>query len=120
MTLPGSAITRMSGCAGVISNQTAKPANPAPAFAILSIAVAGTIFARIVPNRSTKDTRKYLTPFLFANALRDAMNRALSSLDFVRNRVNDPGLRLHIPLFHTRNPVGAGERNSGHSCGFDG
>ena len=48
-----------------MSNQTAKPAKPAPAFEIVSIAVAGTIFARIVPNRSTNETRKYLTPFFF-------------------------------------------------------
>jgi hypothetical protein len=49
-----------------MSNHTAKPAKPAPDFAIASIAVAGTIFARIVPNRSTKEIRKYLMPFFFA------------------------------------------------------
>src|ERR1700677_3386335 len=120
MALSASAITRMSGYAGVISNHTANPAKPAPAVAILSIAVAGTIFARIVPNRSTKDTRKYLTPFLFANAPRDAMNRALSAARVVCNRVNDLCLRLQIPFFPTRNPVGAGKRNPSHRCGFDG
>ena len=61
-----SAMTRMSACAGVMSNHTAKPANPAPDFAIVSIAVAGTILARIVPNRSTNEIRKYLIPFFFA------------------------------------------------------
>ena len=49
-----------------MSNQTAKPAKPAPAFAIVSMAVAGTILARIVPNRSTNEIRKYLMPFFFA------------------------------------------------------
>jgi len=36
------------------------------AFAIVSIAVAGTSLARIVPNRSTNEIRKYLMPFFFA------------------------------------------------------
>ena len=49
-----------------MSNQAAKPAKPAPAFAMVSIAVAGTSFARMVPNRSTNEIRKYLMPFFFA------------------------------------------------------
>ena len=61
-----SAITSMSGCAGVRSSQVAKPAKPAPDLAIISMAVAGTIFARMVPNRSTNATRKYLTPLSLA------------------------------------------------------
>ena len=57
-----SGIARMSGSAGVMSNQAAKPAKPAPDLATVSMAVAGTILARMVPNRSTKEIRKYLTP----------------------------------------------------------
>src|ERR1700730_4532041 len=60
MRLSGSGIARMSGSAGVMSNQVAKPAKPAPDFATASMAVAGTILARLVPNRSRKETRKYL------------------------------------------------------------
>ena len=66
MAVSGSAITSMSGCAGVMSSQVAKPAKPAPDFEIMSMAVAGTILARMVPNRSTKAIRKYLTPFSLA------------------------------------------------------
>ena len=45
----------MSGSAGVISNQAANPANPAPLTAIRSIAWAGTILARWTPNKSVKE-----------------------------------------------------------------
>jgi hypothetical protein len=58
MSVSSSGTTSTSGSAGVISNQVAKPANPAPAAATSSIALAGTIFARIVPNRSTNEIRK--------------------------------------------------------------
>ena len=56
-----------------MSSQAAKPAKPAPDFATVSIAVAGTILARMVPNRSTKEIRKYLTPFSLAYAPNDAI-----------------------------------------------
>ncbi len=49
----------MSGSAGVMSSQAAKPANPAPAFCISPIAAAGTSLARKCPSRSTKLIRKY-------------------------------------------------------------
>jgi hypothetical protein len=61
-------MARMSLSAGVMSSQVAKPAKPAPALAMVSIAVAGTILARTVPNRSTNEIRKYLTPCSFAYA----------------------------------------------------
>ena len=62
MTLLPSGMARMSLSAGVMSSQVAKPAKPAPALATVSMAVAGTILARTVPNRSTKEIRKYLIP----------------------------------------------------------
>jgi hypothetical protein len=68
ISVSGSGITSMSGCAGVRSSHVAKPAKPAPDFATASMALAGTILARMVPNRSTKAIRKYLTPFSFAYA----------------------------------------------------
>ena len=52
MRLAGSGTASTSGSAGVMSNQVAKPANPAPPFAMASIAVAGTSLARRMPNRS--------------------------------------------------------------------
>ena len=58
MSVSISGMTSMSGSAGVMSNQVAKPAKPAPASATSSIALAGTILARIVPNRSTNEIRK--------------------------------------------------------------
>ena len=66
MTLLSPGMARMSLSAGVMSSQVAKPAKPAPALAIVSMAVAGTILARTVPNRSTNEIRKYLTPCSFA------------------------------------------------------
>ena len=51
--LSGSGMASTSGSAGVMSSQLAKPAKPAPFFAISSIAAAGTSLARMVPNRST-------------------------------------------------------------------
>jgi hypothetical protein len=53
-----SAITNMSASAGVMSSQVAKPAKPAPSFAIRSMAAAGTSFARNTPRRSLKETKK--------------------------------------------------------------
>ena len=66
ISVSGSGITSMSGWAGVRSSQAAKPAKPAPALATVSMAVAGTILARMVPNRSTNAIRKYLTPLSLA------------------------------------------------------
>ncbi len=68
ISVSGSGITSMSGWAGVRSSQAAKPAKPAPALATASMAVAGTILARMVPNRSTNAIRKYLTPLSLAYA----------------------------------------------------
>ena len=46
-----------------MSSQAAKPAKPAPSRAIAPMAAAGTSLARMTPNRSTKEIRKYLMPF---------------------------------------------------------
>jgi hypothetical protein len=73
MTLSGSGITSMSGSAGVMSNHVANPAKPAPAFATDSIALAGTIFARIVPNKSTNAIRKYFTSCRLAISFQEAI-----------------------------------------------
>jgi hypothetical protein len=96
MTLSGSGIARISGCAGVMSNQTAKPAKPAPDFEIASIAVAGTILARMVPNRSTNETKKYLIPFCFAYSPSDAMSCALSLCRFGPELLRFDSLALKI------------------------
>ena len=64
--LSGSGIANMSGSAGVISNQVANPANPAPFFCMSLIAPAGTNFDLNTPNRSTKLIKKYLIFFCFA------------------------------------------------------
>ena len=40
-----SGTANISGCAGLMSSQVAKPANPAPSFCISDIASAGTNFA---------------------------------------------------------------------------
>ena len=42
----GSGITSMSGCAGVMSSQVAKPAKPAPDFCMPETASLGTSLAR--------------------------------------------------------------------------
>src|SRR5262245_36300494 len=73
MRLSASGVARMSGSAGVMSYQTAKPAKPAPDFATASIALAGTSFARMVPNRSTKEIRKYLIPCFLAISPHDGI-----------------------------------------------
>src|SRR5581483_10758303 len=80
IAVSGSGITSMSGCAGERSSQVAKPAKPAPDLAIASMAVAGTILARMVPNRSTKAIRKYLTPLSFAYAPSVAISSLLRSI----------------------------------------
>jgi hypothetical protein len=64
--LSGSGIANMSGCAGVMSSQAAKPAKPAPSFCMPAIARAGTSLARRTPKRSTKLIRKYLIFLVFA------------------------------------------------------
>src|SRR5271167_2267339 len=107
----------MSGCAGVMSNQTAKPAKPAPDFEIMSIAVAGTIFERIVPNKSTNETRKYLTPFSLAYELSDAMNRTSALVSPVRSCVV---IDVSETLRHTWNPVSTSQRHPCHGSRFDG
>ena len=66
----------MSGSAGVMSSQVAKPAKPAPAFCMSPIAAAGTSLARSTPNRSTKLIRKYLMPSFFATAARSVAIRS--------------------------------------------
>lgn len=55
----GSGIAKISGSAGIRSNQAA---NPAPSTAIRSISWAGNILARWVPNRSVQEIRKYRMP----------------------------------------------------------
>jgi hypothetical protein len=50
--LSGSGTANMSALAGDMSSQVAKPAKPAPAVCIPSIAEAGTSLALSVPNRS--------------------------------------------------------------------
>src|SRR6266550_7106088 len=67
----------MSGSAGVMSNQVAKPAKPAPDLATASIALAGTILARMVPKRSRKEMRKYLIRFFLAVSHNDGIARPL-------------------------------------------
>src|ERR1043166_1473014 len=95
-----SGITSTSGSAGVMSNQVAKPAKPAPDLATLSIALAGTILARMVPNRSTKAIRKYRMPFCSAISLQRGIVVPPVS----------PGL--------SRNPFRSRERHARHRGGF--
>ena len=57
--LSESGIANISLSAGVISNQVAKPANPAPFSCISSIARVGTNFERKTPKKSTKLIKKY-------------------------------------------------------------
>ena len=64
--LSGSGIPNMSESAGVISNQAANPANPAPVSCISFIACAGTSFDLSTPNKSTKLIKKYLIFFSLA------------------------------------------------------
>src|SRR5438128_879807 len=78
--LSASGLARMSGSAGVMSNHTAKPAKPAPDFATESIALAGTSFARMVPNRSTNEIRKNLIPCCLAMSLHAGMLLFLAQL----------------------------------------
>ena len=49
-----------------MSSHVAKPANPAPLFAIALMACAGTSLERCVPNRSVNEIKKYLMPLSFA------------------------------------------------------
>src|SRR4029079_7968164 len=100
MTLLSPGMARMSLSAGVMSRQVAKPAKPAPALAIVSIAVAGTILARTVPNRSTNEIRKYLTPCSFAYVASDIIPSLL-----------DPKFAC--------DPVLAGARGGESSCAFN-
>ena len=67
ITLSPSGIPNISESAGDISSHVAKPANPAPSDCISSIAVAGTNLDLRTPNKSTKLTKKYFTPFFLAN-----------------------------------------------------
>ena len=64
--LSGSGIANMSESAGVMSNQVANPAKPAPFFCISPIALAGTNFDLNTPKRSTKLIKKYFIFFCFA------------------------------------------------------
>jgi len=59
-------MANISGSAGVISNQVAKPAKPAPFFCISLIDSAGTNFDLKTPNKSTKLIKKYFIFFCFA------------------------------------------------------
>src|SRR5690349_7426899 len=68
----GSGMPNMSGCAGVISSQVAKPAKPAPSFCISEIAAAGTSLARCPPNRSVNEIMKYRMPRSFAICARSS------------------------------------------------
>src|SRR4029079_5852173 len=61
MTESASGMQKISGWAGVMSSQVAKPAKPAPDFCMLPTASAGTSLARWVPNRSVKLKRKNFT-----------------------------------------------------------
>src|SRR4051812_23537120 len=105
-----SGMTSTSGSAGVMSNQAAKPAKPAPDFATSSIALAGTILARIVPNRSTKAIRKYRMPFCLAISL----HVGILVPPRVRQSREPPSAASNSAL--PRNPVRARERNTRH-CG---
>src|SRR5246127_4393328 len=102
----------MSGSAGVMSNQVAKPAKPAPDLATASIAPAGTILARMVPNRSRKEMRKYLIRCFFAVSPNDGMLRPLFGMPL------PPKAGSHS--FLSRNPISACERNARHCRRLDG
>src|SRR5262249_45604997 len=110
--LSGSGIARMSGSAGVMSNQVAKPAKPAPDFATASIALAGTILARMVPNRSRKEMRKYLIRCFFAVSPNDGIVRPP-----VWN-ATPPKAGSHS--FLSRNPIGTRGGNLRHRGGLEG
>src|SRR6516164_1222621 len=111
MRLSGSGIAKMSGSAGVMSNQVAKPAKPAPDLTTASIAPAGTILARMVPNRSRKEMRKYLICCFFAISPNDGI-----VLPPVWNAT--PKARSHS--FLSRNPIRAREGNPSHRGRLDG
>ena len=64
--LSGSGIPNISESAGVISNQAANPANPAPVSCMSFIACAGTNLDLKTPNKSTKLIKKYLIFFSLA------------------------------------------------------
>src|SRR5258708_3155214 len=112
MRLSGSGIARISGSAGVMSNQVAKPAKPAPDLATASIAVAGTILDRIVPNRSTNEMRKYLIFCFFAIS----PNVGMCDPSFWNATPPKAGSRS----FLSRNPIGAREWNPRHCGRLDG
>ena len=67
ITEEGSGTANISGCAGVMSSQVAKPAKPAPSSCMSAIACVGTSFARCPPNKSVNEIIKYLTPLSLAN-----------------------------------------------------
>ena len=73
MTVSGSGTASMSGCAGVMSSQVAKPAKPAPSSCISAMACAGTSLARCPPKRSVNEIMKYLMPISWAKAARSVI-----------------------------------------------
>jgi len=60
-----------------MSSQVAKPANPAPFFAIVPIAPAATNFGALSPDQISEEIRKYLSSFSLAACTRSIVNEVL-------------------------------------------
>src|SRR5690606_28339695 len=98
----------MSGCAGVMSSQVAKPANPAPFSCIWPMARAGTSLARSVPNKSTKLIRKYLMPRSLATTERSSFMSPPPQFD------PRDGDFVLLSAIVPRNPPGSRQRHTRH------